>query len=54
VKPQPLTIVGRFVDRAESLARERELRAVKSVAGIVLLTGEGVRLDGTEASGDEL
>jgi glycosyltransferase involved in cell wall biosynthesis len=41
VKPQPLTIVERFVDRAETTAHEDEHRATKAVAGVVLPTAEG-------------
>jgi hypothetical protein len=54
VKPQPLTIVERFVDRAEPPDCERERRAIQSVAGIVLPTGDAARLDGAETSRDEL
>ena len=41
VKPQPLTIVERFVDCAETTAHEDEHRATKAVAGVVLPTAEG-------------
>jgi hypothetical protein len=51
VKPQPLTIVERFIDRAEPAARER--RAIQSVAGIVLPTGDA-GVDRVETSSDEL
>ena len=54
VKPQPLTIVERLVDRAEPPDREGERRAIQSVAGIVLPTGDAARLDGAETSRDEL
>ena len=54
VKPQPLTIVERFVDRAEPPDREGERRAIQSVAGIVLPTGDAARLDRAETSRDEV
>jgi dolichol-phosphate mannosyltransferase len=36
VKPQPLTIVERLVDRAEPAAGEKDRRTIETVAGIVL------------------
>ncbi len=42
VKPQPLAIVERFVDRAEAAGREGGARATQAVADVVLpLGGEG-------------
>ena len=52
VKPQPLTIVERLVDRAERSACENEPRT--SQTDIVFPAGDAVCPDGTKASGDGL
>jgi glycosyltransferase involved in cell wall biosynthesis len=54
VKPQPLTIVERFVDRAERSEAETEQRTIQSVAGIALPTCSAARPNGTKAPTDEL
>jgi glycosyltransferase involved in cell wall biosynthesis len=48
VKPQPLTVVERLVDRSEPPARGSEPRAIQSVAGIVFPSG-----DATDREKDE-
>jgi hypothetical protein len=53
VRPQPLTIVERFVDRAEPAAGGSD-HGVQPVADIVLPTADAARRDGTKASRDEL
>jgi dolichol-phosphate mannosyltransferase len=50
VKPQPLSIVERFIDRAEPSRREGENRKTRDVAGIVLPLGDKA----SEASDDGL
>ena len=52
VKPQPLTIVERFVDRTEPSSAES--RAIQPVAGIVLPSGDPAGQDGAKASSDGL
>src|SRR5262245_46685627 len=52
VKPQPLTIVERFVDRAEPAPCGSDHRAVQPVADIVLPAADAARRDGTKASSD--
>jgi glycosyltransferase involved in cell wall biosynthesis len=54
VKPQPLTVVERFVDRADPSASEGERRTIQSVAGILFPLGSATGQDGTKASGDGL
>jgi polyisoprenyl-phosphate glycosyltransferase len=53
VKPQPLTIVERFVDRADPSPPNTGTTAIQPVAGIVFPAAAAVR-DGTKGSGDEL
>jgi glycosyltransferase involved in cell wall biosynthesis len=54
VRPQPLTIVERVVDRAEPAARGTEPPVVQPVADIVLPTADVPRRNDTKASSDEL
>jgi polyisoprenyl-phosphate glycosyltransferase len=54
VKPQPLTIVERFVDRTEPSSRKIESYSMQPVDGIVFPTGDAAGRDGTKASGDGL
>jgi dolichol-phosphate mannosyltransferase len=51
-RPQPLTIVERFVDRAEPAPCGSDQRAVQPVADIVLPGVDVARRDGTKASSD--
>lgn len=52
VKPQPLTIVERVVDRAEPSPRETEQGGIQAVAGIVLPSGDAASRDVTKAPGN--
>jgi glycosyltransferase involved in cell wall biosynthesis len=54
VKPQPLTIIERIIDRSEPPAGETEQRRVQTVNGIVLPAGEAASPHSTGASGDGL
>jgi polyisoprenyl-phosphate glycosyltransferase len=54
VKPQPLTVVERFVDRAQPPEAERERPAIQSVAGIVFPSNSTARTDGPKGPGDGL
>jgi glycosyltransferase involved in cell wall biosynthesis len=54
VKPHPLTIVERMVDRTAQTASEREHRGLHTVAGIALPSDDTARPQQPRASGDEL
>jgi hypothetical protein len=51
VKPQPLTIVERLVDRAEPVARESNGRTIETVAGIALPSDKSEARRGEAADG---
>ena len=53
VRPQPLTIVERVVDRAEPPACGTDHHAVQPVDDIVLPAADARRRDRTKASSDE-
>jgi dolichol-phosphate mannosyltransferase len=53
VRPQPLTIVERLVDRAEPAVSGTGHHAVQPVDDIVLPAADAARRDGTKASSDE-
>jgi hypothetical protein len=54
VKPQPLTIVERVVDRTESAAYETDRRGMQAFAGIVLPEDDAAHRDATKASDNGL
>jgi polyisoprenyl-phosphate glycosyltransferase len=54
VKPHPLTIVARVVDRAATAGRDTDHRAIRTIAGIALPSGDAPRPDQTKSSGDGL
>jgi glycosyltransferase involved in cell wall biosynthesis len=54
VKPQPLTIVERFVDRAESPLRDSEHRAIEEVSGIAFPSADAAHRDKPKVSEDGL
>ena len=54
LKPRPLTIVERLVDRAEPAAFQGEPRVIETVAGIVMPPRTAAGQDGTKDAGDGL
>jgi hypothetical protein len=54
VRPQPLTIVERVVDRAEPAACGTDHRVIQPVADIVLPAVDTARREGTKAPTDQL
>jgi dolichol-phosphate mannosyltransferase len=54
VKPQPLTIVERFVDRAESPLRDSEHRAIEEVSGIAFPSADAAHRDKPKVGEDGL
>jgi glycosyltransferase involved in cell wall biosynthesis len=53
VRPQPLTIVERVVDRADPAARGSDNRAVRPVADIVFPAADAACRDGSKPSSDQ-